>query len=572
MSQRDTEPIERRRFLKLAQASGGVAAVGALAGCSGQSNETETESETSDSESGETDSSNGGGELGDPLPSYRYYNNPANYNPARHDAINLIGGQLNEAGIDVGVEVFEWGTLYSRVREEQNFELCTWNHTHDMYPGLLMFEFFHSSNNEMGGGNFTGWDSEETDELLSTSMTATDADERIDALHQFQEVITEAAPTNPIVQMPSVMAYNSDQVSGWSDHIRGPNYFYNMTQIEVDNEQNQLRGSWSETIGTLNVVGAPAQSKVLYQTDVLYDKLIRFDPNLEVLPEAGLASDWSRPDTTTLQFEIRDHQWHDGEALTPEDVAFTFNYIKEYQAPLYAVQTQMYDDAEVLDDGTVQINLNEENAPGPAYLLLASQVPIIPKHIWEERDTPLDIQVTEPVGSGPLAFDYWDQGSELSLVKNDDHFYPVSFDSRVWRIIPEISTVWELLRNGDLNYLPFSRIGRQLAQNEEDQSQVDVYQMPGNGWWHLSMNTRTDGLDDRAVRQALVHAIPKTAVTEQMLYGYPKPGFNLVNESFGQYHNPDVMRYEEGVDVAKERLREGGYVFDEDGLAHFPAE
>jgi len=565
--------VERRKFLKAAMA-GGVGGMTALAGCGG-GGDTDTETDT-DSDGGggdDTDGGNGdgGAEMGEALPEYLYLNNPANYNAARHDAINLVATQLNELGLDVSVEVLEWGTLYQRVRQEYDFDFCTWNHTHSIYPAQLMDEFFNSARTNPGEGNFTGWSSDQTDELLSTALRSTDVDERVDALHEFQNVITEAAPTNAIVQMPSIVAYNNEQVSGWVDHLSGPGYFWNMTSLEVDNAENQLRGSWSETIGTLNPVGAPQQTKVNHQLDVLYDNLIRFDEELEIASDAGLASDWERPDETTLRYTIKDHQWHDGEPVTAEDVAFSFNYIKEYQAPRYATQLSMYNDAEVVEDGTVQINLNEENAPGPAQMLLASQIPIIPEHIWADRDNPLNMQITDPVGSGPMVFDYWDEGSELSLVKNDDHFYPVSFDSRIWRIIPESSTTWELLLEGDLNYLPFSRIGRQLDENRQE-SQVSVYQMPGNGWWHCSINTRRDGLADRSVRQAVVNALPKTPIVDQLLYGYPEVGFNLINESFGQYHNPDVPRYEESLDVARQRLRDEGYVFDDDGMVHFPAE
>lgn len=563
MVENDKQPVDRRQFLELAAASGGVAGLSALAGCSG-------DSDTTDDGAGGGGSDQSNGEAGEALPAFSYYNNPAGYNPSRHDAINLIGDQLSKLGLDVSVEVFEWGTLYTRVRNERNFDFCTWHHLHDIYPGLLMNEFFNSTNTDPGAGNFSGWSSEETDQLLKTALSSSDEKERVDAMHSFETAITKAAPVNPIVQMPSIVAFNSDQVSGWVDHVNGPGYFYNMTQIAVDNQKNQLRGSWSETIGTLNVVGAPAQTKVNHQLDVLYDKLIRFDGDLAIAKEAGLASDWERPDRTTVRYTLKEHSWHDGEPVTAEDAAFTFNYIKKHEAPRYATQIAMYDDAEAVDERTVQVNLTDGNAPGPVHLLLASQVPIIPKHRWESRDTPLEMQVNEPVGSGVLAFDYWEKGSELSLVKNEEHFFPVNFDSRIWRIVPEISTTWTLLREGELNYLPFSRIGKQLHDNQ-DRDQIGVYQMPGNGWWHCSMNTRRPGLDDRALRQAVVSALPKSAIVQQILYDFPEEGFNLVNESFEQYHNADVPRYKEGVDVGKQKLREAGYVL-KDGKLHFPAE
>ncbi|MFB6299805.1 MAG: ABC transporter substrate-binding protein, partial [Halobacteriales archaeon] len=76
-------------------------------------------------------------------------------------------------------------------------------------------------------------------------MQTTDRQERINLLHDIQEVITRDCPINAITQMPLLMAYNSNQVSGWVDHLGGYNGYYNMTSIEVDNKKNQLRGSWS---------------------------------------------------------------------------------------------------------------------------------------------------------------------------------------------------------------------------------------------------------------------------------------------------------------------------------------
>ncbi|ESP90165.1 ABC transporter substrate-binding protein [Candidatus Halobonum tyrrellensis G22] len=549
----------------------------ALAGCSGGdgTNEagaggtTASDEETSDSGAGST--TGGSGELGEPLPSYLYLNNPASYNAPRHDAINLIGSRLGDVGFDMSVEVFEWGALYDKVRQQRDFDFTTWHHGLGVDPGQLMYEFFHSSGLEGGAGNFTGYSTEEMDEVLSEQMQTTDTGERVDLLHQFENMIVEAAPTNAIVWMPQLMAYNSDQVSNWTQHPASFNYYYNMTNIEVDNPSNELRGSWSESLGSLNVVGGAAQTKLEVQWDVLYDKLVRFDSDLQPDPEISLASEWTRPDRTTMEYTLKDHTWHDGEDLTAEDAAFTFNYLKEHNAPLYAVQTEMYEDAEAVDSRTVRVNFTEENAPGPVHTLFSFQVPIIPKHVWESRDSPLDLQVTEPVGSGPLKFDYWDQGSELSLVKYDDHFNPVNFDRRIWRIIPESSTTWELLLNGDLNYLPFSRIGKQLNDNREE-SQIGVASAPGTSWWHMSMNTRRDGLADQAVRQAAVHAIPKTAIVEQLLYDFPEPGSNLVTPAFGDYYTDEVPEYDEGVEAAKRRLTEAGYGFGEDGLVHFPAE
>ena len=513
--------------------------------------------------------------MGDKLPQYVYLNNPPNYNPARNDAINLIAEQFKKLGLDMKVEVLEWGTLYNRIMNEQDYSFATWNRGLGIDPGRRMPEQFHSRNAEKGMGNFTGYINKDLDPTLDKQMQVTDTDERIDMLYDIQEALTRDCAMNPIVQMPLIMPHHSD-VSGWIDTLTGYNKYYNMVNIEVDNSKNELRGSWSETMGTLNVVGYHNETKLIYQFDVLYDKLIRFNPELKPDPEYSLAKDWERPSKEKIRYTIRDHKWHDGEDLDAEDVAFTFNYLKEHKAPLYRAQWERVKEAKAVDSQTAEITFYEEKAPGPVHTLFSNQVPIIPKHIWSKRDKPLEMQVKEPVGSGPLQFDYWDEGSELSLKRNPDHWKPTNFKKRIWRIIPNVSTTWELMKSGELNYNPFGRISKQLKENHENLDQIKVKTMPGDGWWHCSMNLRQPGLgpreEGRPVRQAAVHSIPKTAINDQLLYGYTKPGWNLVGKGFGQYCNEDVKRYEEGVENGKQLLKDAGYKWDDDGKLHFPAE
>lgn len=547
----------------------------ALAGCGGTGGgggEEETDTETDMNGGGGDTDTDTPAEMGEQLPTYTYLNNPANYNPARHDAINLIGSQLDELGLDIEVKVFEWGTLFNRVMEEQDFSFTTWHRGLGVDPGRRMPEMFHSSNTEPGNGNFMGYTNEDLDPTLRKQLSTTERGERVDMLHQIQSSLNEDVPMHPITQMPSLMAYNSNQVSGWVDHISGYNHFQPQTAISVDNEDNTLRGTWPETLGTMNVLGYNNETKLIAQFEMIYDKLVRINNELKPDPSLSLATDWEHPDLRTVRYKIREgHTWHDGEELTPEDVKFTLDYIRDNQVSLYSTQWEMYEDGEVSVDGQwVEIKFSQD--VGPVHTLFSNQIPIVPKHKWEGRSNPNNATVKEPVGSGPLQIEYWDEGSELSLQKYGDHFHPVNYDRRIWRIIPESSTVWSLLKDGTLNYLPFSRIGKQLSDNMEA-SNIGVESSPGDSWWHFSQNTRKEGLDDPALRRANVWTIPKEAIVKQMLFGFPKKGWNLVGESFGEFSNEDVPQYwGGGPEKGKEVLREAGYVFDDDGNVHFPAE
>ncbi|SIQ84085.1 peptide/nickel transport system substrate-binding protein [Haladaptatus litoreus] len=537
----DNKDVGRRDFLKYSTIAG-VGGMTALAGCSGS----------------DGDGNGGGSGGGNELPQYSYLNNPANYNPARHDAINLIGDQLNNLGLNTKVQVFEWGTLYTKITEEFNYSFATWSRGLGIDPGRRMPEQFHSSNTGKGGGNFTGYTNKDLDPTLMAQLQESDEQKRIDMLHEIQATINEDVPMHPIVQMPNIVAFNNQQVSGWTDHIAGYYHFEPMTNVEVNNSKKELRGSWAETLGTLSVLGYNNETKLIHQFEMLYDKLVRINSKLEPDPKLSLATDWERPDDTTVRYKLREgHKWHDGEDLTPEDVKFTLDYIKENKIPLYSTQWELYDSVSV-DGQWVTVNFAEP--VGPVHKVFSNQIPIIPQHKWESRSNPAKASVNEPVGSGPLQFDYWEKGSELALKKYESHWRPVKFNRRIWRIIPESSTVWSLLKKGDLNYLPYTRIGKQLNDNQGE-SNIGVKSAPGDGWWHFSQNTRKEGLDDKAVRQAAVHALPKEAINKQILYGFATEGWNLIGESFGKFSNPDVKKYQEkdGIAAGQKVLEDAGY-------------
>jgi hypothetical protein len=106
----------------------------------------------------------------------------------------------------------------------------------------------------------------------------------------------------------------------------------------------------------------------------MYDTLLRLNADGEFDTEVSLATDYERVDDTTFEYTIRtDHSFHDGEPLTAEDIAFTYNYINDNEVPLFSVQAEFLDGAEAVDESTVRIDLAEPL--GPFNRLVATQLP-----------------------------------------------------------------------------------------------------------------------------------------------------------------------------------------------------
>lgn len=561
--------INRRGFLNKTALTSGVLGMTALAGCNGDGDSTSTEGP------GEgTDGSTDGAETveaGEPLPTYTLLNHPQGYNPIRYDAFNLVAERMQEVGFDVEVEVFEWGTMFSRIYSEHNFDIGGWGRSLGVDPGERLPEMYHSDNTAPGEGNFAGYQNEDLDPKLNAQMQETDPDKRADMIKEIQATISRDAAYNPLVMFESSVLYDETQVSGWVDYLAGYNSVLNMTSIEVNNESNELVGYWPETINNLNVLNA-STNKQVFTLNVMYDSLVAFDENLNYDPERSIATEVNRPSFDTVEYTIReDHSWHDGEDLTADDVVWTMEYIQEVEAPSFSDAAGRIDSVEKFDGNKVRVTLS--NPVGPIHNLFSSNISILPQHKWEGRSDPVNMNISEPVGSGPLQFEYWDTGSEIALQRFDDHFNPVNFDRRIWRIIPEQSTVWSLIANGDLNYTPILNEGRELDQTLEQNDNLSYQSSPGSFFWFESFNLRTEGLDNRAVRQAAVQSMPKSIIVDQLLIGYGQARLtnNIVSDAFGKYHNDNIEEFEQGIEAAKETLREGGFAF-KDGKVHFAAE
>ncbi len=113
-------------------------------------------------------------------------------------------------------------------------------------------------------------------------------------------------------------------------------------------------------------------------------------------------------------------RWHDGRPLTAEDVAFTFGYYARRFHPRFTPQLEAVERAEALDAETVQFTLRHAS-PGFQDQPL-SDLPILPRHLWQ--DLPADQLAPKglPVGSGPYRLVRHRRGKDYRFQANRGYF------------------------------------------------------------------------------------------------------------------------------------------------------
>ncbi|MGH3324767.1 MAG: ABC transporter substrate-binding protein [Streptomyces sp.] len=116
----------------------------------------------------------------------------------------------------------------------------------------------------------------------------------------------------------------------------------------------------------------------------------------------GLATSYTWTDPKTLVFDIRDGvKWNDGEEFTAEDVVFTFNLIKKYDALDFGgLWGSDLKSVKATGAGKVTFSFAK---PGATAFTVINGVPIVPEHIWSKvKDPTTFANAKDPVGTGPF--------------------------------------------------------------------------------------------------------------------------------------------------------------------------
>ena len=170
----------------------------------------------------------------------------------------------------------------------------------------------------------------------------------------------------------------------------------------------------------------------------IFARLFRLTADGEHVPDLAHTLEIS-DDGTEYVYTLREGlTCHDGEPLTAEDVAYTFNRIADPanrftgNIPGFVYTSIGFQGAEALDDLRVQINLARKN---PIAFGLLTEVDVHCEDSYEQMT--LDEAAANPIGSGSYRLASWTRGSEVVLEKVQD---PGTFQRIVWRIIPEAST------------------------------------------------------------------------------------------------------------------------------------
>jgi peptide/nickel transport system substrate-binding protein len=313
-----------------------------------------------------------------------------------------------------------------------------------------------------------------------------------------------------------------------------------------------------------------------------YDLLVGYGPDAE--PAAGYA-ELPTQDGTTWTFKIKPNRmWSDGTPATSEDARWTIQKLLDGQA------ADGYVGAGYLDPYLTYAGVTGVSAPDPQTLvietatpntqILTSYIPILPKHVWENRDIGTDANDSPVVGTGAYQTAEWKPGEYVRMVRNPHYWGPRGLADEVFfQFFKDEGAMVEAFKNGDIDY------ARNVTANQFQQLKglPDVVTVESalaaeaNAFVMLNFNTysrpivgggaSTLAVQDPAFRDALGYAIDKPALVEKVIGGHGLVGTTHIPPAMagGFWHLEPQHQRTFDIEAANAKLLAAGYLLDANG-------
>lgn len=249
--------------------------------------------------------------------------------------------------------------------------------------------------------------------------------------------------------------------------------------------------------------------------DNIYQGLVARTPEQDIVP--ALASEWEvSEDGLTYTFTLREGvTFHDGQALTPQDVVWSLTTRKA--TPEWRDSARLANVATIAADGQdITLTLTE---PDSSLLWnLTGRAGIVLK----EGDT-VDYS-TAANGTGPFRLDSWRQGDSITFTRNDEYWgEPAQVAEVVFDYIPDNQAALNAALAGEVDVV--TGFDANLKDQVEQGGDFALVLGQSTDKGTLAFNQKPGSpLEDQRVRQAIRQAIDHDAFVEALASGETQYG------------------------------------------------
>lgn len=280
----------------------------------------------------------------------------------------------------------------------------------------------------------------------------------------------------------------------------------------------------------------------------IFEGLVKPNSDGEMIPAVAEKYTLSE-DGTTYTFTLREGvKFHNGQAVTAEDVVYSINRcaaVPEGQEKPLVAAFSAVKSVEALDEKTVAVTIAQRDLEFISYMTAA----IIPAD-YENQDT-------APVGTGPFKFVSRTPQQDFVMERFEDYWgAPAWLDKVTYKICENADALVMNLNGGSIDLCAHltSAQASQLNQN------FQVLEGTMNLVQAIYLNNQAKPFDNQLVRQALCYAIDRQGIMDMVADGHGTAVGSSIYPAFTKYFVPELVdKYPHDVAKAKELLAQAGY-------------
>jgi len=265
---------------------------------------------------------------------------------------------------------------------------------------------------------------------------------------------------------------------------------------------------------------------------LMFDTLLTLNPVTAGF-EPCIAESWTvSDDGRAFSFRISpDAKWSDGKPVTPEDVAWTFNALRDPAnlTGVHKVSLEKFDQPEIASSNTVRFTCREVHWRN---LLALGSLYVLPRHVLGDRDFN-KINTDFPAVSGPYRISEIRDGVFVRLERRPDWWRDADPRTRntfnismlTFRFYEETENAFEAFKKGLMDVFPVytSHLWVNETKGERFEKHWVVKQRVHNyhpqGFQGFAMNMRRPPFDSLPVRRAMAHLLNREEMNRTLMYG-----------------------------------------------------
>lgn len=317
------------------------------------------------------------------------------------------------------------------------------------------------------------------------------------------------------------------------------------TQLVLPVEDDFLKGS------IIHKGGGPTGS-------LLYEGLVT--KNSQGGYDGWLARFWKSEENARIwTFSlVKNAIWHDGVPFTAQDVKFTYDYFEQKQLWLAAV-LWMVDRVECPDDYTVVFRLKCRFPKFLDHLSHCPGIAVIPKHIWESIENPMQYEDYNYIGSGPFQFVKKIPGQFFEMKAFDRyHGKKSAFSRLVLRVLKNTDMRILALKSGSIDAVDDILPWVAAALDKDENIKVSAF--PKQRLYELCFNCREYPPSSPYLRRALAYAIDREKICKMLFHGHAQPATTwLMPHLASDYIKKELFPYTFNLNRARRLLERGGF-------------